>query len=265
MNVIVIVAHPDEGEIYVGGTAYLFSRLGHRVKFLSLTNGDAGHYAMAPEALAAKRRQEAMSAKAVLGLSDYEILEVHDQYLANTDAIRRQVIDRIRAWEADVVFSYYPIDGGHVDNMCAGRIVRDAVPSLAMTPMPVCLYVRDYFTAEFSYIADIAVPVDHVWETKLRACACHESQVCDAIPHEMGILEVVRADPERRQKFIYDNTYAFTRKTPSIKPALQKWFGQARAEAVKYVEAFEIAEFGRQATDQEVVQLLEAIGVSTSI
>ncbi len=130
MNVIVIVAHPDEGEIYVGGTAYLLSRLGHRVKFLSLTNGDAGHYAMAPEALAEKRRNEVMNAQAVLGLADYEILAYHDQYLDNTEAIRRQVLDRIRGWDANIVFSYYPIDGGHVDNMAAGRIVRDAAPSL---------------------------------------------------------------------------------------------------------------------------------------
>jgi len=255
MNVIVIFAHPDEGEIYVGGTSYLFSRLGHRVKFLSLTNGDAGHYEMAPEVLATKRRREAMNAKAVLGLVEYEILEYHDQYLENTASIRDEVVDRIREWEADIVFSYYPIDGGHKDNMCAGRIVRDAAPSLEMTPMPVCLYIRDYFTVDFSYIPEIAIPVDHVWDTKLQACACHVSQVCDWNPYERGILDEVRSDPERQREFIYDNTYAFTRKTPQIELALQKWFGTARAGAVTYVEAFEIAEFGRQITDQEVLQL----------
>jgi len=260
MNVIVIFAHPDEGEIYAGGTSYLFGCLGHRVKFLSLTNGDAGHYSMAPEALAEKRHQEAMDAQAVLGLADYEILEHHDQYLGNTDSIRLEVRDRIRQWEADIVFSYYPIDGGHEDNMCAGRIVRDAEPSLEMTPMPVCIYVRDYFTADFSYIPEIAVPVDHVWDTKLRACACHESQVCDAIPYELGILDDVRSDPERQREVIYDNTYAFTRKTPPVELALQKWFGPARAGAVKYAEAFEIAEFGRQITDREVLRLFPMLG-----
>ena len=262
MNVIVIVAHPDEGEIYVGGTSYLLSSLGHRVKFLSLTNGDAGHYEMAPEVLAAKRRQEAMNAKAVLGLADYEILDYHDQYLENTQLIRDEVVDRIREWEADIVFSYYPIDGGHVDNMCAGRIVRDAAPSLGMTPMPVCLYIRDYFTADFSYLPEIAVPVDHVWESKLQACACHVSQVCDWNPYERGMLDEVRSDPERQRQFIYDNTYAFTRKTPPIELALQKWFGPARAGEVKYVEAFEIAEFGRQVTDQEILQLFPMLNTS---
>jgi LmbE family N-acetylglucosaminyl deacetylase len=255
LNIIVVFAHPDEGEIYVGGTARLFTQLGHRVKFLSLTNGDAGHYAMAAEDLAAKRLQEAIEAKAVLGLADYEILEYHDQHLANTAAVRAQVLDRIRAWRAEIVFSYYPADGGHVDNMCAGRIVRDAVPSLGMSPMPVCLYVRDYYTAGLSYLPEIAFPVDEVWETKLRACACHASQVGDAIPYEMGILDEVRSDPERQRGLIYDNTYAFTRKTPPIALALQKWFGPAGGAAVTYVEAFEIAEFGRQVTDAELLEL----------
>ena len=162
MNIIVIFAHPDEGEIYVGGTSHLFSLLGHRVKFLSLTNGDAGHYTMAPEELAAKRYQEAVNAKEILGLVEYEILAYHDQYLENTAVIREEVVDRIRQWEADIVFSYYPIDGGHKDNMCAGRIVRDAAPSLEMTPMPVCLYVRDYFTAGFRYIPEIEFDQDAI-------------------------------------------------------------------------------------------------------
>ena len=33
LNVMVIFAHPDEGEIYAGGTAALYARMGHEVKF----------------------------------------------------------------------------------------------------------------------------------------------------------------------------------------------------------------------------------------
>ena len=46
---MVIFAHPDEGEIYAGGITALYTQLGHEVKFMSLTNGDAGHYAMKPD------------------------------------------------------------------------------------------------------------------------------------------------------------------------------------------------------------------------
>jgi len=262
MNVMMVVAHPDEGEIYTGGVACLLSSLGHRVKFLSLTNGDAGHYEMAPEALAKIRRGEAMEAKEILGLADYEILDYHDQYLEDTAQIRAEVAERVRAWVADLVFSYYPIEGGHVDNMCAGRIVHGAAPLFAMSPMPVCLYIRDYFTVDFSHIPEIAIPVDDVWDVKLRACACHRSQVGDWLPWERGILDEVRADPQRQQQFIYENTYGYTQKRPEIELTLTKWFGKDRAQAVKYVEAFEFAEFGRQVTDQELREMFPMLGDS---
>ena len=44
INVIVFGAHPDDCDNDVGGTAILFSKMGHNVKFVSLTNGDAGHH-----------------------------------------------------------------------------------------------------------------------------------------------------------------------------------------------------------------------------
>ena len=46
LRVMVIFAHPDEGEIYAGGISALYAQQGHAVKFISLTNGDAGHFAM---------------------------------------------------------------------------------------------------------------------------------------------------------------------------------------------------------------------------
>ena len=64
-----IFAHPDEGEIYAGGISAIYSKMGHRVKFLSLTNGDAGHWSMDPASLARRRYNEAMEAKRILGLA----------------------------------------------------------------------------------------------------------------------------------------------------------------------------------------------------
>ena len=43
LNIIVIGAHPDDCDVVAGGTAILYSKLAHRVKFVSMTNGDAGH------------------------------------------------------------------------------------------------------------------------------------------------------------------------------------------------------------------------------
>ena len=47
LRIIVFGAHPDDAEIRAGGAAMLWSALGHHVKLVSVTNGDAGHTRMA--------------------------------------------------------------------------------------------------------------------------------------------------------------------------------------------------------------------------
>ena len=43
LRIIGFGAHPDDAEIRAGGCAALWSQLGHKVKFVATTNGDAGH------------------------------------------------------------------------------------------------------------------------------------------------------------------------------------------------------------------------------
>jgi LmbE family N-acetylglucosaminyl deacetylase len=256
LKVMMIFAHPDEGEIYTGGTAALYTQLGHQVKFMSLTNGDAGHWEEKPEVLAKRRYQEAMNAKKILNLTEYEVLDYHDQGLVNNKESRAKVVKSIQAFKPDVVFTYYPAQGGHTDNMTAGYIVREAAKDLKMERLPVFLYIRDFHTSTFSYIPHFAFSIDKVWETKLEACGAHQTQVAEAIPHEMGILEEVRRNPAKQKELINDNTYAFSKVFPTYVYVLEKWYGREAASKIKYAEAFEIAEFGRQITDDEVFTLL---------
>lgn len=264
-RVMVIFAHPDEGEIYTGGITELYTRMGCAVKFVSLTNGDAGHYSMKPEKLAKLRYEEAMDSKKILKLAGYEVLNIHDQHLQNTKENQRKVIAIIKEFKPDVIFSYYPAHGGHPDNMTAGYIVRDAFRELNIDSLPVCFYIRDFHTINFSYVPDFAVPIDSVWDIKLAACAAMKTQVADAIPHALGILDEVRADPGKQKQLIYDNTYPFSKVDPDIKYALSKWVGDKVASTTKYAEAFGIAEFGRQPTDKELAELLPNLGNGINI
>jgi len=256
LRVMMIFAHPDEGEVYTGGTTALYTQMGHTVKFMSLTNGDAGHWEEKPEVLAKRRYQEAMNSKKILNLEDYEVLDYHDQGLKNTKEAQAKVIKSIEAFKPDVVFTYYPAQGGHTDNMTAGYIVRDAVKDLKMAKLPVFFYVRDYHTCTFSYIPAFAFSIDKVWEKKLEACGAHRTQVAEAIPHDMGILEEVKKNPELQKSLINDNTYAFSKVFPTYLYALEKWYGTEAASKIKYAEAFETAEFGRQITQEEVFTYL---------
>lgn len=74
LNVIAIGAHPDDCDIRAGGLAIKLVKLGHRVRFVSLTNGDAGHYEMTPQSLAKRRFAEAKEAGKRAGV-DYVVLD----------------------------------------------------------------------------------------------------------------------------------------------------------------------------------------------
>ena len=57
IRVIAIFAHPDDADAKMGGTASLLAQMGVAVKFVSLTNGDAGHFAEGGGVLGKRRRE----------------------------------------------------------------------------------------------------------------------------------------------------------------------------------------------------------------
>src|SRR5215469_3197730 len=77
IRVIAFGAHPDDCDIRAAGTAAKFAALGHPVKFVSVTNGDAGHQSEGGGMLAKRRRAEAMESGRRLGIT-YEVLDNHD-------------------------------------------------------------------------------------------------------------------------------------------------------------------------------------------
>lgn len=259
LKVMMVFAHPDEGEVYAGGITALYTQLGHQVKFVSLTNGDAGHFSMKPDELAKRRYKEAMNAKDILQLSDYDVLNNHDGELKNTVAIQQEVAALIDNWDADIVFTFYPAEGGHNDNMTAGYIVRDAVKFLDRRELPVFMYIRDFHTSSFSYIPDIAIVIDKVWDLKLRGLGAHISQVLEYNPHAMGTYDEVQASKKLQDEYLFTNAYDWSHITPEILIALQYWYGDSKANQAKYVEAYEIAEFGRQFTKDDVKILFPMI------
>ena len=79
LNVIVIGAHPDDCDLDAGGVAIEYVKMGHRVKFVSMTNGDAGHQSMGGGALAKRRMAEAKEAGRRFGV-EYTVVDngVHE-------------------------------------------------------------------------------------------------------------------------------------------------------------------------------------------
>src|SRR5436309_9353715 len=77
LRIICFGAHPDDCEIQAGGVAALWSAKGHHVKFVSVTNGDIGHWRDAGGPLARRRTTEVGRAAQILG-NAAEVLDIHD-------------------------------------------------------------------------------------------------------------------------------------------------------------------------------------------
>ena len=76
LNIICFGAHPDDAEYKSGGVAALWAKAGHRVKLVSVTNGDIGHWAMAGGPLAKRRTAESGLVAKRLGVTS-EVLYIH--------------------------------------------------------------------------------------------------------------------------------------------------------------------------------------------
>src|SRR5512134_41330 len=91
LRIIAFGAHPDDADIRAGGVAAKFAAKGHLVKFVSVTNGDAGHCEQGGGALARRRRAEAQEVVRRLGIAEYEVLDNHDGELMPTLEVRKQI------------------------------------------------------------------------------------------------------------------------------------------------------------------------------
>ena len=266
INVVVIGAHPDDCDVRAGGTAALFAKAGHNVLFISVTNGDAGHFEKGGGALAKIRMAEAQESGKRLGVK-YVVLDHHDGELMPTLDIRLQIIRLIRNWNADIVIGPRPNDY-HPDHRNTAVLVQDAaymviVPNVApdtppLKKNPVFLYVQDRFQKPTPFQPDIAIDITETFNQKIYGMAAHESQFFEWLPWTMGKLdEVPKTETERlewlknwRKPYINDK----------MKQSLTKWYGAEKTKSIKYAEAFEICEYGRRPSDEEIKKLFPMLG-----
>lgn len=259
VRVLFIGAHPDDCDIKAGGTAALLAEQGHAVKFVSLTNGDAGHHEMSGKPLAKRRRAEAKEAGRRLGIDAYEVLDHHDGELMPTLEVRRDVIRLIREWGADVVVGHRPNDY-HPDHRYAGRVVQDAaylvqvpnvLPKVEPTDgNPVFLYFQDRFEKPNPFEHDIAVAIDDAIDRKIDAMDAHESQFYGWLPWVRDALDEIPEGEEARKAWLKDQWTSPI--SEEEREGLRAWYGTERAGEVEYVESFQVAEYGRQPSDQEI-------------
>jgi LmbE family N-acetylglucosaminyl deacetylase len=253
LRIIAVGAHPDDCDIRFSGTAAKFAKAGHQVKFLSVTNGDAGHQSEGGGMLAKRRYLETQESARRLGIAEYEVLDNHDGELTPNVEVRKQIIRAIRRWNADIVVAPRPNDY-HPDHRYAGVLVQDAaymvvVPNVTpdtppLKKNPVFLYYQDHFQKPAPFRPDVVVNIDDVWDAKVNALDSHVSQFYEWLPWVDGKLDSVPRDPIQRKKWLSEQRTA--KHSPAISEALNARYGPGASNRIVHVEAFELCEYGRQ-------------------
>jgi len=270
LRIICFGAHPDDCEIQAGGTAAMWAAKGHKVKFVSVTNGDIGHWREAGGPLAKRRLEEVRETARILGITA-EVLDIHDGELEPTLENRRKITRLIREWNADLVLSHRPNDY-HPDHRYTGVLVQDAAYMVTVpffcpdTPPlqknPVFMYTPDRFSKPNPFQPDVAVSTDSVIEKRLEAMDALVSQFYEGGAN--GSVANVPTDPAKQQERKRAVRTGFEKRyrdqANRFRAKLADFYGREAADKIQYAEAFEVCEYGRQPDRAELKRLFPFFG-----
>ena len=261
LRIVAMGAHPDDAEQKFGGTAALFAAQGAKVKLLALTNGDVGHFAQAGGPLAQRRKKEVEACHATLGVAT-EVLDIHDGELMPDLETRRKVANVIRDWQADIVLSHRPWDY-HPDHRAVGTLANDSAV-LVVAPFfspytpatkknPIFLYYSDTFTKPYPFDPIIAVGFDEAAQKKWDCISAMPSQFGDADSWQARYRANVPTDEAGRKAFLLDMVKQRSADVANqYRDLLVKLYGPQKGRAIKYAEAFELNQYGTQASADEL-------------
>lgn len=181
MRVLAIVAHPDDADIFCGGTLAKHADRGDDARIVHMTSGEYGGIDRTEESVAEERREEARQSASELGC-ECEFLDFEDGRIEQSLENRLTIVDVIREHRPDVVITHYD-DDMHPDHRATSRLVSNAY-YMASLPMvdtehdahdPDNVYYFGKPTSSFE--PTLFVDVSGYQNRKERAIEQHESQV----------------------------------------------------------------------------------------
>jgi N-acetylglucosamine malate deacetylase 1 len=135
LNILAFGAHADDVEIGMGGTIAKYSEKGFKIGICDLTEAE-----LSSNGTVKLRKQEALKACDILGVSIRETLKLPDRGLFLKEENIRKVAETIRKFKPDTVFAPYYEDR-HPDHGNCARIVEEAVFSAG---------IKKYVTDKYS-------------------------------------------------------------------------------------------------------------------
>lgn len=181
MSVLAIVAHPDDADIFCGGTLAKHAERGDDVQIVHMTSGEYGGVDATEDEIVSTRREEARRSAAELGC-DCDFLDFEDGRIEQSLENRLEIVDVIQKHQPDVILTHFKEDM-HPDHRATSRLVSNAY-YMASLPLvetdyephdPDNVYFFGKPTSEFE--PSVFIDISDYQERKERAIDHHESQV----------------------------------------------------------------------------------------
>ena len=264
LRVIAFGAHPDDAELKASGVAALWAAAGAKVKFVAMTNGDVGHFESAGGPLARRRKAEVTECARILGI-ETDVMDIHDGELTPSLDNRKTMARLIREWQADIVMGHRPYDY-HPDHRYTGVLMDDSavvvvapffVPDTPPTPRnPVFMYYSDGFQDPKPFTPTIVVGIDAVADKKWACVSAMPSQFGDADSWQGRTIQSVPKGDRERAAYLLD----IVKKrniavADQYRERLVTLYGEERGKKVQYAEAFQLGQYGRQASLDELKRM----------
>jgi N-acetylglucosamine malate deacetylase 1 len=264
LRIIAFGAHPDDAELKASGVAALWAAAGHKVKFVAATNGDVGHFEQAGGPLAKRRKAEVAECARILGIEN-EVLDIHDGELEPTLENRRKFARLIRDWQADIVLGHRPNDY-HPDHRYVGVLMDDTavvvvapffVPDTRPTIRnPIYMYYSDGFQDPKPFTPTIVADIGPMADRKWKCISAMPSQFGDADSWQARTrANVPKANGEREAYLLEDVKKRNIAVADQYRARLVELYGKERGEKVQYAEAFQLGQYGRQASLDELKKM----------
>ena len=264
LRILAFGAHPDDAELKAGGVAALWAAEGHKVKIVAMTNGDVGHFAMAGGPLAKRRTAEVAECARIFGVEN-EVVDIHDGELTPSLENRKIMSRLIRQWQADIVLGHRPNDY-HPDHRYTGVLMDDSAVVVAApffvpdTPPtlrnPIFLYYSDDFQDPKPFTPTIVVGIDQTADKKWGCISAMPSQFGDKDSWQARTQpNIPSGDREREAQLLEMVKKRSETVAEKYRDRLIALYGKEVGQRVKYAEAFQLSQYGRQVSVEELKAL----------
>jgi len=206
LDAVAFGAHPDDIELFCGGTLIKLSSQGRKIGVISLTRGELGTRG-SPEI----RSQEFQEAATLLKLSAHKILDIPDGDVAVNGENKLKIIREIRTYQPTVVFAPYWKDR-HPDHENTSNLVREAaflsgLKKIETDQQAHRPYKVIYYPCWFEFKPSFVVDITECHDQKIKAIQAYRSQFDHPDKSQFGDEETLVSRPEFLERITTRDRY----------------------------------------------------------